>query len=124
MIKRYNHIRPVNGGIVVDMQFEKAFGQTVGGILLPDSAAERESKEIVRARVLDIDTKFYEGKELPVKVGDVVIIKRHAGLEVEMYQGGATKRVIPLDAICCVLDGYLVPAPGLPKPVGKKGAKK
>jgi co-chaperonin GroES (HSP10) len=122
MKKRYNRIRPVNGGIVVDMKFENQFGTEVGGIVLPDTTLDRESKEIVRARILDIDTKFHEGKELPVKVGDVVIIKRHAGLEVEMYNGGATKRVIPLDAICCVLDGYLVPEPELPKV--KKGGKK
>ena len=122
MIKRYNRIRPVNGMIVVDMKFEDQFNKVLGGIHVPDVAAERESKEIVRARILDIDKKFHEGKELPVKVGDVVIIKRHAGLEVEMYQGGATKRVIPLDAICCVLEGYAVPEPELPK--AKKGAKK
>ncbi len=122
MKKRYNRIRPVNGGIVVDMKFENQFETAVDGIVIPETTTDRESKEIVRARILDIDKKFYEGKELPVKIGDVVIVKRHAGLEVEMGVGGATKRVIQLEHICCVLEGYLVPEPELPK--AKKGAKK
>lgn len=149
MKKRYSTIIPRPGTAVLDMKFEDNFETAVGGILIPQSATDKDSREEVRARVLAVDDsdpkerldtiirvwqecEMVDGKDWAIfakdsaeiadqlldaarktqknriRAGDVVVVKRHAGTEIEAVSG-SLKRVVPLDAIVCVLEGYVVP---------------
>lgn len=53
--------------------------KTASGIIIPDTAKEKPSKGTVMAV-----GKAAEGKDLTVKVGDVVLYGKYAGTEVEV----------------------------------------
>ena len=74
-------IRPLGDRVLVEPIEEKE--QTVGGIIIPDSAKEKpmQGKVIAVGKKTDKD-----GKELPfdVKTGDTVLLPKYGGTEVKL----------------------------------------
>ena len=74
-------IRPLGDRVLVEPIEEKE--QTVGGIIIPDSAKEKpmQGKVIAVGKQTDKD-----GKELPfdVKAGDTVLLPKYGGTEVKL----------------------------------------
>ncbi|MBQ4385152.1 MAG: co-chaperone GroES [Kiritimatiellae bacterium] len=74
-------IRPLGDRVLVEPIEEKE--QTVGGIIIPDSAKEKpmQGKVIAVGKKTDKD-----GKELPfdVKAGDTVLLPKYGGTEVKL----------------------------------------
>ena len=74
-------IRPLGDRVLVEPIEEKE--QTVGGIIIPDSAKEKpmQGKVIAVGKKTDKD-----GKELAfdVKVGDTVLLPKYGGTEVKL----------------------------------------
>lgn len=74
-------IRPLGDRVLVEPIEEKE--QTVGGIIIPDSAKEKpmQGKVIAIGKKLDKD-----GKEVKfdVKVGDMVLLPKYGGTEVKV----------------------------------------
>ena len=74
-------IRPLGERVLVEPIEEKE--QTVGGIIIPDSAKEKpmQGKVIAVGKKTDKD-----GKELPfdVKAGDTVLLPKYGGTEVKL----------------------------------------
>ena len=75
------NIRPLGDRVLVEPIEEKE--QTVGGIIIPDSAKEKpmQGKVIAVGKKTDKD-----GKELPfdVKAGDTVLLPKYGGTEVKL----------------------------------------
>lgn len=75
-------IRPLGDRVLVEPIEEKE--QTVGGIIIPDSAKEKpmQGKVIAVGKKTEKDT----GKELPfdVKAGDTVLLPKYGGTEVKL----------------------------------------
>lgn len=75
-------IRPLGDRVLVEPIEEKE--QTVGGIIIPDSAKEKpmQGKVIAVGKKVEKDT----GKELPfdVKAGDTVLLPKYGGTEVKL----------------------------------------
>ena len=75
------NIRPLGDRVLVEPIEEKE--QTVGGIIIPDSAKEKpmQGKVIAVGKKLDKD-----GKEIPfdVKKGDTVLLPKYGGTEVKL----------------------------------------
>ena len=74
-------IRPLGDRVLVEPIEEKE--QTVGGIIIPDSAKEKpmQGKVIAVGKKTDKD-----GKEVPfdVKAGDTVLLPKYGGTEVKL----------------------------------------
>ena len=74
-------IRPLGDRVLVEPQEEKE--QTVGGIIIPDSAKEKpmQGKVIAVGKKRDKD-----GKEVAfdVKAGDMVLLPKYGGTEVKL----------------------------------------
>ena len=74
-------IRPLGDRVLVEPIEEKE--QTVGGIIIPDSAKEKpmQGKVIAVGKKTDKD-----GKDLPfdVKAGDTVLLPKYGGTEVKL----------------------------------------
>ena len=75
------NIRPLGGRVLVEPIEEKE--QTVGGLIIPDSAKEKpmQGKVIAVGKKLDKD-----GKEITfdVKKGDTVLLPKYGGTEVKL----------------------------------------
>ena len=75
------NIRPLGDRVLVEPIEEKE--QTVGGIIIPDSAKEKpmQGKVIAVGKKKDKD-----GKEIPfdVKAGDTVLLPKYGGTEVKV----------------------------------------
>lgn len=113
LVKRYNRIVPINGGIVLDMKFEDSIRRSAGGILLPETASGEVQQEI-RARVLAVDTNHWtDERPCPVKPGDVVVVQRNRGVDMEFGAAAKlpTRKVVRIEDIVCRLDGYIVEVP-------------
>jgi chaperonin GroES len=75
-------IRPIDDRIVV--QVSDAEAQSVGGIILPDSAQERPQRGKVTAVGNGKQLENGNRAELSVKTGDMVIFGKYAGTDVEV----------------------------------------
>lgn len=75
-------IRPLHDRVVIKRLEEEQ--KSAGGIVIPDSAAEKPQKGEVKAigtgKVLDNG----ETRKLDVKVGDKVLFGKFAGMEIEL----------------------------------------
>ena len=74
-------IRPLGDRVLVEPIEEKE--QTVGGIIIPDSAKEKP----VQGKVIAVGKKTdKDGKEIPfdVKAGDTVLLPKYGGTEVKL----------------------------------------
>ncbi|MBR0198526.1 MAG: co-chaperone GroES [Kiritimatiellae bacterium] len=74
-------IRPLGERVLVEPIEEKE--QTVGGIIIPDSAKEKPMQGTVIAVGKKLDK---DGKEIPfdVKPGDTVLLPKYGGTEVKL----------------------------------------
>jgi chaperonin GroES len=75
------NIRPLGDRVLVEPIEEKE--QTVGGIIIPDSAKEKP----MQGKVLAVGKKFdKDGKEIKfdVKKGDTVLLPKYGGTEVKL----------------------------------------
>lgn len=94
-------IRPLYDRVVVRRL--EAETKSAGGIVIPDSAAEKpiraEVIAIGRGRALDNG----DTRPLDVKVGDNVLIGKYAGNEIKL--DGEELVVLREDDIMCVLEG-------------------
>ena len=75
------NIRPLGDRVLVEPIEEKE--QTVGGIIIPDSAKEKPMQGKVLAVGKKLDT---DGKEIAfdVKKGDTVLLPKYGGTEVKL----------------------------------------
>ena len=75
------NIRPLGDRVLVEPIEEKE--QTVGGIIIPDSAKEKpmQGKVIAVGKKLDKDGKEIE---FDVKKGDTVLLSKYGGTEVKL----------------------------------------
>jgi chaperonin GroES len=83
MSKTSNKIRPLSDRVVVEAREMET--TTPGGIVIPDSATDRESS--IQGVVIAIGSgKYVEGKIQPlqVKVGDKVLFGKYAGTNVKL----------------------------------------
>ena len=74
-------IRPLGDRVLVEPIEEKE--QTVGGIIIPDSAKEKP----MQGKVISVGRKTdKDGKEVPfdVKAGDTVLLPKYGGTEVKL----------------------------------------
>jgi chaperonin GroES len=94
-------IRPLHDRVVVRRMEEER--TSAGGIVIPDSAAEKPAQgEIVavgKGKVLDNG----EVRPLDVKVGDKVLFSKYGGSEVKV--DGETLLVMREDDITAVIEG-------------------
>jgi chaperonin GroES len=83
MSKTSQKIRPLSDRVVVEAQELET--TTAGGIVIPDSATDREKP--MQGKVIAIGNgKYVEGKLQPlqVKVGDNVLFGKYAGTNVKL----------------------------------------
>ncbi len=94
-------IRPLHDRVIVQRWEEER--QTPGGIVIPDTAAEKPVKgEVVavgRGKILDNG----ENRPLDLKVGDKVLFGKYSGTEVKV--DGVEYLVMREDDIMAVLEG-------------------
>ena len=94
-------IRPLHDRVIVKREEEER--KSAGGILIPDSAAEKPS----RGRVLAVGNgKILESGEvrkLDVKVGDKILFGKYSGTEVKV--DGEDVLVMREEDILAVIDG-------------------
>ena len=93
-------IRPLHDRVIVKREEEEL--KSAGGILIPESAAEKP----IRGRVLAIGNgKILESGEvrkLDVKVGDKILFGKYSGTEVKV--GGEDVLVMREEDILAVID--------------------
>ena len=82
-------------------------------VYITDKAAIPAPKPFARVLAIADDLAIS-----PVKVGDVVVVRRHSGVEIEV--GHTHKRVVKVDDIACVLEGFVVPPPMIKNGKGRK----
>lgn len=91
-------IRPLGDRVLVEPQEEKE--QSVGGIIIPDTAKEKpmQGKVIAVGKKTDKD-----GKEVPfdVKAGDTVLLPKYGGTEVKL--GGVKYQLVREEDLLGVL---------------------
>ena len=75
-------IRPLHDRVLVERLPEET--KTAGGIVIPDSAAEKPSKGTIIAVGDGKVTDSGEKQALAVKVGDQVLFGKYAGTEVKL----------------------------------------
>lgn len=94
-------LRPLHDRILVQ-RLDEAEEQSVGGIIIPDTAKEKPQEAVVKAvgagRITDDGTI----QPMDVKVGDKVIFSKYAGTEVKV--DGDDMLVIREDDVLGVLD--------------------
>jgi chaperonin GroES len=93
-------IRPLHDRIVVRRQEEER--TSAGGIVIPDSAAEKPSRGLVLAVGNGKPLDNGDTRSLAVKVGDVVLFGKYAGNEVKV--NGEELVVMREDDIMAVIE--------------------
>jgi chaperonin GroES len=93
-------IRPLHDRVVVRRQEEER--TSAGGIVIPDSAAEKPSRGLVVAVGNGKPLENGDTRSLAVKVGDVVLFGKYSGNEVKV--AGEDLVVMREDDIMAVIE--------------------
>ena len=96
-------MKPINGWIVVETL--KKPDRTPGGIILPEP---KEKEKIQRNRVVSISQDVLnaceaEGRELPYKVGDIIITHSQVGIEMVPFKKDDNTMLMKFDAPMAVI---------------------
>ena len=93
-------IRPLHDRVVVRRQEEER--TSAGGIVIPDSAAEKPSRGLIVAVGNGKPLENGDTRSLAVKVGDVVLFGKYSGNEVKV--GGEDLVVMREDDIMAIIE--------------------
>lgn len=99
-VKEATQLRPLGNRVLV--QRLEAKEEAKGGIILPDSAKEKQEQAKVIAIGTGKNDKQGNPIEIPVKTGDVILMEKYSGQEITLNE--ETYIIVRADDIIAVIE--------------------